>query len=222
MSEVEKITEYMNKHQKVALYDFLQYYKGINFPLDDRHYDVSLASFNKEGFVLSYKDSGKQQQAPIPFSPPLKHVQEARGRFVEMAFKAADAFHKSPTRIKRYICPASANEIALFLSISTMMFVLISITFGLTWPRDFNFFGPKGTLWIKRLTQATLGIHVIEFFFTVSPLLRKYRAPVRTWIVYAILTTTVGFPSWIPLKRKVAELESYRAKFVAKQENADK
>lgn len=218
MTDNDKIVKYMNKHQKVALFDYLQYYKGINYSLDDSEYNVQLASFDKNGFVLKYKDSGSWQQATIPFSPPLEHESDARTRFVQMAFTAADAFQVSPSRVKRYVCPTSLVEISLFLSIGLMMYVLICITFNLQWPYNFNVFGPKGTKVISRVTLVTLAIHVAELFFTVAPILRKYRAPIRAWVPYIFLTTVVGFPSWIPLKRKIAEFEIYRQKFGPKKE----
>ena len=215
MSEEDKIISYMNKFQKLALYDYLQYYKGINASIDDSDSNVELARYDLTEFYINYTYGKKTKEICISFQPALENLGEVRGRFVAMARKAAEAFHVSPTRIDHYVCPSTASELINFSVIGIMMTILTAITLGI-WPYNKNLLTEKVILWIKRLTIPTLAIHVAELAFTVTPLLRTYRAPLRVWLIYSFLTVLVGFPSWMPLKRKISGIEAYHNKFSGK------
>lgn len=210
--EAIKICEHMNKDHRVSLFDYVCYFTGTPLSINNPSQSVELIDVTLDKFTLLYARDANSHSIDVKFKPKLKFFGEARARFIDLAFRAADHVHRSPYQITNFIQYNSskrrfASRLWLVIVLASSGVFLKSLT-GASTP-----FLKKAYKYLLLALPPMFVIHLSEYYFVVRKLLKYHRVPASVQRVYFWLTLLCGFPAWVPLKARSKELAERRSAY---------
>ena len=210
--EASKICEHMNKDHRVSLFDYVCYFTGTPLSINNPSETVELIDVTLEKFTLLYAKDGSSHSIDVKFKPTLKFFGEARARFIDLAFRAADHVHHSPYQITQFVPYNSskakwASRVWLLTVIGSTGILAKGFT-GFSTP-----YLKKAFKYLLLTLPPMFIIHLTEYYFIVRNLLKYHRVPAPVQRLYFWITLLCGFPAWVPLKARAKELAERRSAY---------
>lgn len=234
MADKIRIIDHLNANHKLALYDYLAYYKNIRLDIDDPHSDAVVKDISLDSLTIWYKTPTHTRTTTVAIIPAMAQMSDARAALVKMAKEAARGTGHEHFRIRHYSPPklfvgcggasADSSLVAKFFAGFPQTFAGINIHYPsslfvvLLWLTPLF---PKslGALWnallpsklaamfttrARKIAFYTVLIHVAESFFVLLPLLRSVRTPQPQKSIWVLSNLLEGYPAILRLRAEIA------------------
>ncbi|KAL7268100.1 hypothetical protein RUND412_009289 [Rhizina undulata] len=208
----EMIVSHMNEDHGSSLSDYCQFYAKIPKKVAD---SAELVDIDLERMTINLKSSSEPAGSTvyIPIDPPMKSLEEAEVRLVEMALESMEALGRSMWKVKKWVAPSFPVGWAV---VSAVGFGFYSLAVGSNFEkgafvREYILMGNDflGDLFLKYHKQSfsfMVFIHAVEAFHMHRTRLLKHDVKPLTgvWWAWMVGTFFEGMGSFLRFDNLVA------------------